>query len=81
MDLPESEKKAALRALGARLESLIYERYKSKDQFLAETGFFKANLHEIITGKVDPQFSTLLRLAKALKVSVGQIVDAPGDKS
>ena len=70
MELSASEKKAALKALGQRIESLIYEKFKNKEQFLAETGFYKANLHEVITGKVDVQFSILIRLAKVLKVPV-----------
>lgn len=74
MELSESEKKAALTALGQRIEALIYEKFKNKEQFLAETGFYKANLHEVVTGRVDVQFSTLLRLAKALKVPVEELV-------
>lgn len=74
MELTAVEKKAALRALGRRIESLIYEKFKNKERFLAETGFFKANLHEVLTGKVDPRFSTLVRLAKALKVPIEELV-------
>jgi DNA-binding Xre family transcriptional regulator len=77
MEVSAAEKKAALKALGQRLEALIYERYKSKEQFLAETGFFKTNLHEVVTGKVDVQFTTLLRLAKALNISVSELIKIP----
>lgn len=68
MELERGEKQAFLKAFGKQLEFLIYQKFKSKDQFLRETGFYKANLHEVITGKVDVQLSTLYRLAKALEI-------------
>lgn len=78
MDITAAEKKALLKALGKRLEELIYARYKNKEQFLAATGFYKANLHEIITGKVDPQYITLCRLSRALGVTVEELVKDTG---
>jgi DNA-binding Xre family transcriptional regulator len=77
MDLSASEKKAALKALGARIETLIQEKFTSKNAFLAESGIYKATLHDITTGKADPQYTTLLRLAKALKVPVEDLVRKP----
>ena len=74
MELEPGEKEKFLKDFGKNLEALIYERFKSKDQFLSETGFYKANLHEIITGKVDAQLSTIFRLAKALGVSMEELV-------
>lgn len=71
--LPDDKKKLLL-SFGVRLESLIYQRYRSKDRFLAASGFYKANLHGIITGKSDPQLSTLYRLAKALDLTLSELV-------
>lgn len=74
MPVRPGDKAALLLSFGTRLESLIYQRYRSKDQFLAVSGFYKANLHGIITGKSDPQLSTLFRLAKALGMSVSDLL-------
>ncbi len=71
--LPDDKKKLLL-GFGSRLEALIYQRFRSKDQFLAASGFYKANLHGIITGKSDPQLSTLYRLAKSLNLTLEELL-------
>ena len=68
MDVPDKEKKQFLKDFGQRVESLIYQQYKSKDQFLRETGFYQKSLHDILTGARDTHISTVQRLAKALGV-------------
>lgn len=73
-EIKPGEKEALLKTFGERLEKLIYQRFKSKDQFIGETGFYKANLHEIVTGKVDPQLSTIFRLAKSLGISLEELM-------
>ena len=78
MEITPKEKEKLLKDFGVRLEALIYERYKSKDLFLRETRFYKANLHEITTGKVDPQLTTLYRLAKALGITLEELVRKEG---
>jgi transcriptional regulator with XRE-family HTH domain len=80
--LPD-DKKRLLLGFGSRLEALIYQRFRSKDQFLAASGFYKANLHGIITGKSDPQLSTLYRLAKALDLTLDELLQGltPGPES
>jgi transcriptional regulator with XRE-family HTH domain len=68
MEVPDREKAAFLKEFGQRVESLIYQKYKSKDQFLRETGFYQKTLHDILTGTRDTHISTIQRLAKALGV-------------
>jgi len=63
-------KQQFLEDFGTHLEKLIYRKFKSKESFLAETGIFKANLHEILKGKVDPQLTTLWRIAEGLGIPV-----------
>jgi len=72
--LTDAEKKEILEPFGKRLEALIYERFKTKEKFLRDTGFFKANLHQFIKGEVDPQLTTLHRLANAIGITVEELV-------
>ncbi len=50
MELSEKEKSAFLREFGQKVEALIYAKYKSKDQFIADHGFNKRSLHDVLTG-------------------------------
>ena len=74
MDLESKEKEKALVDFGKRLDQLIYKQYRSKDQFLRDTGFHKGNIYDIINGKGDPRFSTLFRLSKVLGVSMEELI-------
>lgn len=68
MELSEKEKTAFLKDFGQKVEALIYQKYKSKDQFIAENGFNKRSLHDVLTGTRDAHLTVVLRLAKALGV-------------
>jgi transcriptional regulator with XRE-family HTH domain len=70
MDKETLQKRKRLKEFGEHLEAQIYRKFKSKDAFLRETGIFKATLHDILTGKVDPQLTTLWRIADGLEVSI-----------
>lgn len=74
MELSDKQKAAYLKKLGQKIESLIYSKYKSKDEFLRETGIFKKGLHDILTGKRDARISTYLRIAVALGVKLEEIL-------
>ena len=74
MKLEPKEKEKVLQAFGKRLDKLIYKSYRSKDLFLRETGFHKTNIYDILSGDGDPRFSTLYKLAKALGVSMEELV-------
>jgi hypothetical protein len=68
MEVSDREKAAFLKEFGQKVEALIYQKYKSKDLFLRETGFYTKTLHDILTGTRDTHISTVQRLAKALGV-------------
>jgi len=73
MDKETLQKQKFLKEFGGSLERLIYRKFQSKDAFLRETGIYKATLHDILIGKVDPQLTTLRRIADGLGVSVREL--------
>lgn len=72
VNLVKGEKEAFLQEFGHSVEKQIYAKYKSKNDFLSQTGFHKKTLHDILTGTVDTHISVVYRLSKAL--------DLPFDK-
>lgn len=70
MDKDVLQNRKKLKEFGENLEALIYRKFKSKDAFLRETGIFKATLHDILTGKADPQLTTLWRIAEGLNMDI-----------
>ncbi len=65
-----------LNEFGERLKGLIFEQgYQTVEQFAHENSIPKGSLSKILNGKVDPKLSTLERLAKALDISAGQLLD------
>lgn len=54
-----------------RLRQLVLEKYGSLDRFYLETDFSKGHLSQILRGKRSPSLSTIVRLANALEVDVG----------
>lgn len=75
MDLDSGEKARFLKEFGHRVEGLIYQKFKSKDAFIGETGFYKKSLHDILTGERDTHLSTVYRLAKALKIPMKKLFE------
>lgn len=66
VDLEKGEKTAFLQEFGHSVEKQIYAKFKSKNDFLSQTGFHKKTLHDILTGSVDTHLSVVYRLCKAL---------------
>ncbi len=58
-----------------RLRELVVEKYGSLDRFYLETDFSKGNLSQILRGKRSPSLATIVRLARALDVSVADFVN------
>ena len=54
-----------------RLRQLVVEKYGSLDRFYLETDFSKGHLSQILRGKRSPSLTTMVRLARALGVKVG----------
>jgi len=60
-----------------RLRALVLEKYGSLDRFYLETEFSKGHLSQILRGKRSPSLTTLIKLARALNVSVGDFFSDP----
>lgn len=57
-----------------RLRAIRIERGLSLRALKAETGIAMSNLQKLEAGVCDPQLSTLRKLAKALDVSVAELI-------
>jgi len=62
-----------LKEFGHLVSAKIYAKFKSKNQFLSETGIKKQSLHLVITG-MDTRLGTIHRIAKALGVKVKDLI-------
>ena len=62
-----------MKEFGHLVSEKIYDQYKTKNEFLRETGIDKMALHLVITGK-DARLSSVLRLAKALSIQPGDLL-------
>jgi len=69
----DKDKAAFLKELGHLVSFKIYERFKSKNAFLSETGIKKQSLHLVITGS-DTRLGTIHRIAKALGLKVKDLI-------
>ena len=63
-----------------RLRDLVIEKYGSLDRFYLETDFSKGHLSQILRGKRSPSLATMVRLAKALEVTVADFFTGEGRK-
>jgi transcriptional regulator with XRE-family HTH domain len=61
--------------MAKRLRQLRDERGLSQRMLAEKAGFSREYLARLETGRQDPTLSTLEKIAKALKVRVGTIVD------
>jgi plasmid maintenance system antidote protein VapI len=69
MALTTKQKSAYLREFGQNVEIEILKKFKNKEEFLRQTGFYRKTLHDIITGTKDTHISTVYKLAKVLDIS------------
>jgi transcriptional regulator with XRE-family HTH domain len=58
-----------------RLRSIRLQQRMTLRALNAATGVAMSNLQKLESGVGDPQLSTLRKLAKALQVSVGELID------
>jgi transcriptional regulator with XRE-family HTH domain len=63
------------RRLIVRIKQLRAERGWSQDTLAAKAGLARAYIARLEIGRHDPSLSTLAKLAKALKVTVGELVE------
>lgn len=64
-----------LKALGIRIRTIRTEKGLSIRDLAAMTERNKTQILHIENGEVDPRYTTLLRIAQALEVRVGNIAD------
>jgi transcriptional regulator with XRE-family HTH domain len=60
-----------------RVEDLVREKYGSLDRFYLETDFSKGHLSQILRGKRSPSLATMVKLARALGVSIEDFFRQP----
>ena len=54
-----------------RVRQLVLDKYGSLDRFYLETSFSKGHLSQILRGQRSPSLTTIVKLAEALEVDVG----------
>ncbi len=64
----------AIQRFGKQLQQLRTRRSLTQEQFAVTAGLSRAFLTRLELGQHDPSLSTLVRLAKALKVSVAELL-------
>lgn len=62
-----------------RVRELLREKYGSLDRFYLETDFSKGHLSQILQGKRSPSLKTIVKLANALDVEVGELFRTAGE--
>jgi len=65
------------RAFGGRLRALRTERQLTLEQLSALAGVSKAMLSQIEQDKVNPTVAVMLKIATALELNIGDLVDEP----
>ena len=63
--------------IGARLQSLLEERKMSRRELSAKTGLTEAAISRYITGQREPRTITLSSIARALDVSIDELLQTP----
>lgn len=66
---------AAMTALGPNLREARERLELTQEQVAERSGVYAGEISRIELGKRDPQISTLERLAKAVEVTPGQLLD------
>lgn len=67
--------KATIKRLSMRLKRLCEERGLTQEKLAKRSGMSHGYLAHLEIGMHDPSLSTLAKLAKALKVTVGELLD------
>jgi transcriptional regulator with XRE-family HTH domain len=60
-----------------RLRNFVVAKYGSLDRFHLETDFSKGHLSQILSGKRSPSLATIVKLARALEVTVADFFVRP----
>jgi transcriptional regulator with XRE-family HTH domain len=76
----ENEEKAAV-SVGQRIKELRQVRGLSLQDLAQKTGFSNAMLSQIENHVVSPSLGTLIKIARALEMKMGELICAPGEKT
>ena len=66
---------ALVRKVAARIKKLREERHMTQEDLAVKAGVSRGYLARVETGRHEPTLSTLEKLAKALKVKVGKLLE------
>ncbi|MBO9620004.1 MAG: helix-turn-helix transcriptional regulator [Niabella sp.] len=66
--------KQLLKKLGLKIKQLRTEKGWSQNAFGLEINMEKSNVSRLEAGNVNPKFGTLFRVAKALEISLSDLV-------
>lgn len=64
-----------LGAFGDRVKAIREQKRVSIRELAAMSGLNKSQIVRIESGQSDPHYTTLIRIADALEISVGELVD------
>ncbi len=61
--------------IGENIKELLYQQRKTQVWLATQCGVTKGHINQIITGKTSPSLKLLLKMSKALSVSIDKIVE------
>ncbi len=73
--MEHNDRQFLLRRLGAWIQNLRKSQGISQDKLTGDAGLAKGTISKIESGSVDPKFTTLARIALALKMRVAKLLD------
>lgn len=80
LDLAEMDQDQIIKAFGERLRAARREKKLSQERLAVIANLDTSNISEIEGGKVNPTLTTIVALAKALKVDPCVLISPKADK-
>ncbi len=80
-NITPAEKRDLLHRLGQSVKEARENKGLTQLSLSLETGLSKAFLSDLECGRRNPSFETLCRLAKALQIDLGKLLDLPADEN
>ena len=75
----DPEFKAYNERLSQRIKRLRLERQLNQDDFAREANIHRSHVSSLENAKYDPTLSTLFKVAKALEITVSELLDMKGE--
>jgi putative transcriptional regulator len=70
--------KALLNKIGLRIKQLRMDKGMSQQELAAELDYEKSNMSRLESGTINPTIATLYRVAKALNITLSELLDIEG---